>query len=222
MHDAGISWDETVVQLSEGLPGCAPPGWGVHAVADVQPGHVLAVIPKSAILSCVNTSIADILVKERIGAGLGLVVAALYERCIGADSRWCALGALFGIPLASTLHKVPIHHACTHGCRHTYLRSLPAREYLPVFWSPSEVRLLRGTELEDRAQADAHAMATDWEEEVEGLQRKYPRRIPAAGWTLDNFRAAASWVASRSFRVDAEHGDALVSGQMEGCVCVCG
>jgi hypothetical protein len=37
-----------------------------------------------------------------------------------------------------------------------YLRSLPAREYLPVYWSDQQLQLLQGTELEGTV-TDRHA-----------------------------------------------------------------
>jgi hypothetical protein len=43
--------------------------------------------------------------------------------------------------------------------RHGYLQSLPPREYIPIFWSREELRLLQGTELEGRAQDDLCAAA---------------------------------------------------------------
>jgi hypothetical protein len=38
--------------------------------------------------------------------------------------------------------------------RHGYIQSLPAREYIPIFWSRQELALLQGTDLEGRAEAD--------------------------------------------------------------------
>lgn len=44
-----------------------------------------------------------------------------------------------------------------HYYRHGYFESLPAREYLPIFWSDEELELLEGTELESKAEADRQA-----------------------------------------------------------------
>ena len=41
-------------------------------------------------------------------------------------------------------------------CRHGYLNALPAREYLPVFWSEEELELLEGTEAEGQPHADRY------------------------------------------------------------------
>lgn len=50
---------------------------------------------------------------------------------------------------------------CLHG-RHGYLRSLPAREYVPVFWAASEVSELQGTELQDKPAQDRYGCGTGW------------------------------------------------------------
>ena len=40
--------------------------------------------------------------------------------------------------------------------RHGYLQSLPAREYVPIFWQDDELSMLQGTELDGRAIADRY------------------------------------------------------------------
>ena len=45
-------------------------------------------IPKTAILSCKTTDCAEMLEAERLGGGLGLTVAIMYERAIGKKSKW--------------------------------------------------------------------------------------------------------------------------------------
>lgn len=58
--------------------------------------------------------------------------------------------------------------------------------------------------------ADVSAMEEDFSSHLQPLPRRHPRRLQAAFWTLDNFKRAASWVASRAFGVDSWHGDAMV------------
>lgn len=41
--------------------------------------------------------------------------------------------------------------------RHGYLQSLPAREYVPIFWQDDELSMLQGTELDGRAVADRYS-----------------------------------------------------------------
>jgi hypothetical protein len=50
------------------------------------------------------------------------------------------------------------------------------------------------------------AAAEDFEEHVQPLVEKYPGRLRPDFLTLDNFHAAASFVASRAFGVDEWHG----------------
>lgn len=38
--------------------------------------------------------------------------------------------------------------------RHGYFRGMPEREYLPLFWTPEELALLRGTEIAAQVEAD--------------------------------------------------------------------
>ncbi|KXZ53733.1 hypothetical protein GPECTOR_6g650 [Gonium pectorale] len=93
-----------------------------------------------------------------------------------------------------------------------YLASLPDREYLPVYWSDVQLERLEGCEMAGKAQQDREAMAADFASELEPLLERYPLRLGPlrAGWNLEAFMRAASWVASRAFYVDERHGDALV------------
>ena len=45
---------------------------------------------------------------------------------------------------------------CDLHYRHGYLQSLPAREYLPIFWQDDELSMLQGTELDGKANADRY------------------------------------------------------------------
>ena len=38
--------------------------------------------------------------------------------------------------------------------RHGYLKSLPQREYIPLFWTPEELEMLQGTDAASKAVAD--------------------------------------------------------------------
>lgn len=91
-------------------------------------------------------------------------------------------------------------------CRHGYLQELPSREYLPVLWSKEERALLQGTEAEHRAANDIELTQEDYETNVLPLLDLYPKRMPRHAFTLDVFRVAVSWVASRAFGVDSYHG----------------
>lgn len=63
----------------------------------------------------------------------------------------------------------------------------------------------QGTEADGRAAADAPLLAEDFAV-IEALLARHPH-VPRAGFTLQNYTEAASWVASRAFGVDSVHGD---------------
>ncbi|KAG2434596.1 hypothetical protein HXX76_007491 [Chlamydomonas incerta] len=191
MTKAGITWDTSVITLRAGdgdaagraQPATADAPWAVYAVSDVPAGHVLATLPRGAVLSAASCGLAAVLRAERLGGGLALVAGVMYEAARGPASKW-----------------------------HGYLRSLPRREYLPVFWSRAQLEALGGTDLAGQAEDDRASMAADFAAHVEPLLGRYPGRLGrlAGGWHLEAFMHAASWVASRAFYVDDTHGDALV------------
>lgn len=66
--------------------------------------------------------------------------------------------------------------------------------------------------LEDLAlQEDLQHTQEDFEMHVIPLVKQHPRILKADVFTLDNFRRAASWVASRAFGVDSHHGAILLA-----------
>ena len=58
------------------------------AVVDVPEGQTVAAIPRSTVLSVANSGLADVLAAERLGGGLALVAAVMYEAARGQDSKW--------------------------------------------------------------------------------------------------------------------------------------
>ncbi|EFN55406.1 hypothetical protein CHLNCDRAFT_134525 [Chlorella variabilis] len=181
MESVGIEPNSDAIELVDAAQGCSGLALGVRAVRDVAEGERLCAIPKAACLSIRTTQLADVIEAEELGGGLGLVLAVMHEMSLGAESRW-----------------------------HGYFAALPPREYLPLFWSDAQLRLLAGTELEGSAESDREASAEDFEEHVLPLLHKYPGRLRPAACTLDRFRVAASFVGSRAFCVDEWHGDAMV------------
>ncbi len=104
---------------------------------------------------------------------------------------------------------------CTR--RHGYLEELHKREYLPLFWAEQERSLLQGTEAEHRPQEDEELTLEDFETHVPALVEQHADRLRADSFTLESFRVAASWVASRAFGVDSFHGVDL----LEHSLCLC-
>ena len=112
---------------------------------------------------------------------MGLAVALMYERSLGERSGWSA-----------------------------YLRTLPAREPLPVTWAEPQLALLRGTAIPPSVAADRERLRKDWERHVRPLSEAQPTRFPAAHFSYDCYVAARTLTASRAFAVDAYHGEGLV------------
>ena len=93
---------------------------------------------------------------------------------------------------------------------HPYLATLPAREPLPVTWTPEQQALLQGTELVDSIQRDRQLMAADWDTVIQPLVQAHPDRLAREHFTLDAYVDARTITASRGFSVDAYHGHGLV------------
>lgn len=88
LEGVGITWDRQLVRLVDTSSGCSGLALGVVAVADVPEGAPLCTIPKAACLSIRTSPIADIIEREGLGGGLGLVLAVLHEISLGTDSEW--------------------------------------------------------------------------------------------------------------------------------------
>lgn len=164
-------------------PDPATTGWRITSHRDLPRNALLGTVPKSACLSVLTTSIAAELVEDGLTGGLGLTVAVLVERALGPASRWAL-----------------------------YLSSLPHHVPLPVFWGEAELAELRGTELDGAVPGELGALTDDYDRHVRPFVKKHLRGQSAviARCGLDEFRIAASLVASRAFHVDPEHGDAMV------------
>ena len=55
-------------------------------------------------------------------------------------------------------------------------------------------------------QEDLQHTQEDFDMHVQPLVEQHPGLLKAETFTIDNFRRAASWVASRAFGVDSNHG----------------
>ncbi|GMH42823.1 hypothetical protein BSKO_10742 [Bryopsis sp. KO-2023] len=181
MRNADITWDAHLMEIRKGSAGWLDPGWGVFAKRDLKEGERLCVIPKRSVLSIKTTAIKDIIEVERLRGGLALVLAATYEKARGKESFW-----------------------------YDYFQSMPDREYVPIFWTKEEMDLLKGTDIERKAEEDRDATEEDFESLVAPVLLKYKERFEKCDITLSAFRDVASLVGSRAFFVDEEHGEGLV------------
>ena len=167
--------------------GCAVRGDGARgrcverAGAALAVGTTLATIPKSACLTTATSALGE--VDGARGSGVvGLCVAVAHERALGAKSRFAA-----------------------------YLKTLPAREALPSTLAADDEarRALRGTTVEGMLVADERAIADDYRAFAREMNARFVRhgvKMP----TLEEFRDAATLVASRAFFVDDSLGQGLV------------
>lgn len=87
LKDAGVWWDENAIAIKEDISD-AGSSLSIWANDALPAGHHLCTIPKDACLSVRSTSCSDMLEKEELFSGLGLVIAVMHERALGADSRW--------------------------------------------------------------------------------------------------------------------------------------
>ncbi|KAL0322131.1 UNVERIFIED_CONTAM: Ribosomal lysine N-methyltransferase 3 [Sesamum calycinum] len=119
MKHHGIECSDALLLSAENGDSSRSLSISVKALCDLKVGDIVATIPKQSCLT-VRTSAASSLVEEaQLGGNLGLVVALMYEKSLGPQSKWFQ-----------------------------YLQILPPFEPIPLLWSLSEIdSLLTGTEL---------------------------------------------------------------------------
>lgn len=94
-------------------------GISVRALCDLKEGDLVATIPKISCLTIRTSGISSLIEDAGLGGFLGLAMALMYERSLGAASPW-----------------------------EGYLQLLPEKECIPLVWSLEEAdKLLVGTEL---------------------------------------------------------------------------
>ena len=88
MRSVGIWWNNDVLTLHGAAVGCSGKGYGISAAVDFTERTLLCRIPHSAILSIRTTSFSDAIKKHKLGGGLGLIAATMFEAGLGEESRW--------------------------------------------------------------------------------------------------------------------------------------
>ncbi|KAK1588472.1 hypothetical protein Q3G72_023678 [Acer saccharum] len=157
-------------------------GISVMALCDLKEGDVVATIPKNACLTVKTSGAREIIEAAGLGGYLGLSVAIMYERSLGQDSPWSG-----------------------------YLQLLPDHESLPFLWSLDEVdSLLSGTELHKTVKQDKPLMYEDWKESILPLLDSTPLKFKSEYFGVEEYFAAKSLIASRSFEIDDYHGFGMV------------
>ncbi|KAI6699985.1 hypothetical protein NL676_014309 [Syzygium grande] len=113
-------------------------GIAVRALRDLREGDVVAAIPKAACLTVRTGGASSLVEAAGLEGSLGLSVALMYEKSLGASSPWAG-----------------------------YLQLLPEAECLPMVWTLDEVDgLLRGTELHKTVREDKALIYDDWKDLV--------------------------------------------------------
>ncbi|KAH0451273.1 hypothetical protein IEQ34_018572 [Dendrobium chrysotoxum] len=157
-------------------------GFSVRALCDLKEGDLVATIPKSSCLTIRTSGISSVIDDAGLGGFLGLAMALMYERSLGAASPW-----------------------------EGYLQLLPERECVPLVWSLEEVdKLLVGTELHKIIIEDKKFLYEDWKEYIEPLIQSRPLEIDPDSFGIEQYFSAKSLISSRSFQIDEYHGSGMV------------
>ncbi|SCU92749.1 LAMI_0E11870g1_1 [Lachancea mirantina] len=173
-------------------------GIGVFAKSDIDANTVLLRVPKSAVFSASNSSIANLLVDEEIDGVLALTLAFLYEREVfGPKSNW-----------------------------YSYLQTIQLNWdqeslYLPPsFWPSNRKRLMEQTALgtlfhgldNEGEILSAFSTAVEVSRKWHAEARLSPPSILQNDTSANSLRFVATvfTISSRAFEVDAFHETALV------------
>ncbi|TYJ37885.1 hypothetical protein E1A91_A05G405800v1 [Gossypium mustelinum] len=161
---------------------CPQQGISVRALSDLHEGDVVAKIPKTACLTIKTSGAREMIESAGLDGHLGLSVALMYEKSLAQDSPWAG-----------------------------YLQLLPPQECLPLVWTLGEVdSLLSGTELHKAIKEDKTLMYEDWKENILPLVYSAPQSLNPSSFSVKEYFAARSLIASRSFQIDEYHGFGMV------------
>ncbi|KAF7820601.1 ribosomal lysine N-methyltransferase 3 [Senna tora] len=157
-------------------------GISVRALCQLKEGEVVARIPKDACLTIKTSGARQMIEDAGLDGYLGLAVALMYERSLGEESPWAG-----------------------------YLQILPHQECLPLVWTLNEVNeLLSGTELQKIVQEDKALIYEDWKENILPILDFAPSNLNPNFFAVEEYFAARSLIASRSFQIDDYHGFGMV------------
>ena len=163
--------------------------YAVYSKRDITEGEVVvSEILKQSCLSARTSACAPALHAERLGGGLALNVAIMYERLLGDKSKW-----------------------------HGYFAILPHKgeRTLPMFWSDEKLNALNGTEIIKHVRSDKQALREDYDEHViNGLcvnqSDTFNLETYSKPGSFELYLEAASLAASRAFFIGEIAGEALV------------
>ncbi|XP_015866763.2 ribosomal lysine N-methyltransferase 3 isoform X1 [Ziziphus jujuba] len=157
-------------------------GFAVKALCSLRNGDLVARIPKLSCLTIRTSAASQLIQHASLDGSLALALAIMYERSLRHLSSW-----------ASYLHLLP-HH-----------------ESLPLVWSMDEVdSLLCGTELHKTVKEDKALIVEDWKESILPLLDSAPFKLDPSFFSVEEYFAARTLIASRSFEIDSYHGFGMV------------
>ncbi|GIL72649.1 hypothetical protein Vretimale_4391 [Volvox reticuliferus] len=195
-----LAWcqEERVSFPSSHITVLSSTGRALVASRAIKMGEIVVEVPDDAVLMADNCSIRDILEEEgmckpaddEILEVQGLIIAVMYEKSLGTQSRW-----------APYLNLIP--DDMTH---------------MPLYWKRRELRELRGTAAFDKMMgkvqypADAPTQVPLlWSEVVEPFIHEHPKlRLPTGKAGYDLYRWATCAVASYSFILGDDKYQAMV------------
>ncbi|GAB5353826.1 hypothetical protein AAMO2058_000067300 [Amorphochlora amoebiformis] len=181
LNASGVYWEKSGLEIRFGIEDLSGLALAVFAKRNISKGEVLCRIPKSICLTVSSSSVGDILKAEGLDGQLGLIIAVLHEWSLESKSKW-----------------------------HPYFNILPGREYVPFFWHPNELKLLKGTGLIYRADEDLTDLKEDYEQVILPLINEHNSTFDADYFSFNNVKRAASWISSRAFQVDSFVGDGMI------------
>lgn len=154
----------------------------VKASSDLKEGDVVAKIPKRGCLTIKTSGAREIIESSEMDGCLGLAMAIMYEKSLGEESPWAG-----------------------------YLQLLPDQECIPLVWTLDEVdSLLIGTELHKAIKEDKAIIYEDWKENILPLIDSSLQNLDPCFFGVEEYFAARSLIASRSFQIDDYHGSGMV------------
>ncbi|KAK7268993.1 hypothetical protein RIF29_21707 [Crotalaria pallida] len=157
-------------------------GVSVRALRDLEEDDVVAKMPKEACLTIKNSGACGMIENAGLEGHLGLAFAIMYEQSLGEDSPWAG-----------------------------YLQFLPQQECLPLVWTLDEVNeFLGGTVLHQDVHELKARMYADWKESILPLLDLAPTKLNPKFFGIEQYLAARTLIASRSFEIDDYHGSGMV------------
>ncbi|XP_052196664.1 ribosomal lysine N-methyltransferase 3 isoform X2 [Diospyros lotus] len=183
MRSQGIECSDTLGLRVEEVEGN---GIRVIALSDLQEGDAVVRIPKKCCLTIKTSGARSLIESAGLDGTLGLCVALMFEKSLGHRSPWFP-----------------------------YLHLLPAAQSIPLLWTLDQLNsLLLGTELHKIVKEDKALIYEDWQECILPLLDSAPltiyEELNPDFFSVEEYFAAKSLVASRSFEIDDYHGFGMV------------